>query len=45
VRSLVAAAVVVLALSTAGAAGAAHPQIPVGGIPTGIALNPSTHTI
>ena len=28
-----------------GGAGAAHPQAPVGGFPTGIAISPSTHTI
>jgi DNA-binding beta-propeller fold protein YncE len=38
-------AAVVLALSVAGAAGAAHPEVPVGGFPTGIALDPSTHTL
>ena len=46
----IAACVVAAALSLAlaaglGASGTTHPQIPVGGFPTGIALNPVTHTI
>jgi DNA-binding beta-propeller fold protein YncE len=42
----VAVAAVSLALAAGlGASGASHPQIPVGGFPTGIALNPVTHTI
>jgi len=35
----------VLALLAVAGAGAAHPQIPVGGFPTGIALSPATDTI
>lgn len=35
----------VLALTAASSASASHPQIPVGGFPTGIALNPATDTI
>src|SRR5215218_3128779 len=34
-----------LGLAAPGLAAAAHPQIAVGGFPTGIALNPQTHTI
>jgi YVTN family beta-propeller protein len=34
-----------LVLLGAGTASATHPQIPVGGFPTGIALNPATDTI
>jgi YVTN family beta-propeller protein len=36
---------IVAALVLAAPASAAHPQIPVGGFPTGIALNPATDTI
>ncbi len=47
VVGLLGVAAVVLAAPTAlgAAAGTAHPQIRVGGFPTGIALNPLTHTI
>src|SRR4051794_19447082 len=34
-----------LGLAVPSAAAAAHPQIAVGGFPTGIASNPATHTI
>jgi YVTN family beta-propeller protein len=46
-RALAAAAAAVLAAGAGvgHAAGPGHPQIPVGGFPTGIALNPVTHTI
>ena len=39
------AGVLAASAALAAAAGAAHPQVSVGGFPTGIALNPSTHTI
>jgi YVTN family beta-propeller protein len=45
VVGLLGVAAVALAAPTALGAASAHPQIRVGGFPTGIALNPSTNTI
>jgi DNA-binding beta-propeller fold protein YncE len=44
-RNIVAALGAALVLVAAEAASASHPQIPVGGFPTGIALSPETDTI
>src|SRR4051794_4731612 len=43
--ALLAIAAAALAGATALGAVAAHPEIPVGGFPTGIALDPGTHTV
>ena len=44
-KSSVAAVATALVLLVAGVASATHPQVSVGGFPTGIALNPATDTI
>src|SRR3954447_15575600 len=38
-------ALFVAALLPCAAAGAGHPEVPVGGFPTGIAIDPATHTV